>query len=118
MEGRECPLICGVDARVVFDQQGGYVHVLDREKEVKVRKRKDGDGHGERKRMKEEEEKAERDKKLEEVVRGEKKTKAIKPYLKRKLRSVVNECYKNPDQTKCNMWDALEQTLCELLTPS
>lgn len=29
VERREGPLVCGVDARVVLDQQGGDVHVLD-----------------------------------------------------------------------------------------
>lgn len=29
VEGRERPLIRGVDARVVLDEQGGDVHVLD-----------------------------------------------------------------------------------------
>lgn len=28
VEGCERPLVGGVDARVVLDQQGGYVHVL------------------------------------------------------------------------------------------
>lgn len=42
VEGRERPLVRGVDARVVLDQQGGDVHVLDagEEEEVEVRKRR------------------------------------------------------------------------------
>lgn len=42
VEGRERPLVRGVDARVVLDQQGGDVHVLDagEEEEAEVRKRK------------------------------------------------------------------------------
>lgn len=35
VEGSKRPLVCGVDACVVLDQQGGYVHVLDREKKVR-----------------------------------------------------------------------------------
>lgn len=38
VEGRECPLVSGIDARVVLDQQSGYVHVLGEEIEVKKRK--------------------------------------------------------------------------------
>lgn len=29
VEGGKRPLVCGVDARVVLDQQGGNIHVLD-----------------------------------------------------------------------------------------
>lgn len=42
VEGRERPLVGGVDARVVLDQQGGDVHVLNagegRKKSRRVRK--------------------------------------------------------------------------------
>lgn len=48
--------------------------------------------------------------------REEEKTTAIKAFNKSKC--VLNECYKNRDQRRCNMWDSLEQKLCELLTPS
>lgn len=41
VQGCKCPLVCGIDARVVLDQQGGYVHVLDRGEEVEVKKRKE-----------------------------------------------------------------------------
>lgn len=34
MEGSERPLVGGIDARVVLDQQGGYVHVLNTGEEV------------------------------------------------------------------------------------
>lgn len=39
MEGSKCPFVCGVDARVVLDKQGSYVHVLDIREEVEVKKR-------------------------------------------------------------------------------
>ena len=38
MEGSERPLVCGVDAGVELDQQGGDIHVLDRGEEVEGRK--------------------------------------------------------------------------------
>lgn len=37
MEGSKCPLVCGIDARVVLDQQCSYVHVLDGGEEVDVK---------------------------------------------------------------------------------
>lgn len=40
VEGRKGPLVGGVDARVVLDQQGGDVHVLDAGEEAEVRKRR------------------------------------------------------------------------------
>lgn len=39
MEGRKRPLVCGVDTRVVLDQEGGDVHVLDGGEEVEVKRR-------------------------------------------------------------------------------
>lgn len=41
MEGSKCPFVCGVDARVVLDEQGSYVHVLRmREEEAVMKKRR------------------------------------------------------------------------------
>lgn len=42
MERCERPLIGGVHACVVLNQQGGYVHVLNRGEEAEVRKRRRG----------------------------------------------------------------------------
>lgn len=57
VEGRERPLVRGVDARVVLDQQGGDVHVLDtgeeedgEEEETKEEEREESREEEERKR--------------------------------------------------------------------
>ncbi len=42
MERRKGPLIGGVHARVVLDQQGGNVHMLDAGGEVEVKAKKEG----------------------------------------------------------------------------
>lgn len=81
MERCERPLIGGVDACVVLNQQGGYVHVLDRGEEVEVRKRKDVAMTGTermRQKIKEERCKGVQRREIRNERRGGKETQAIK----------------------------------------
>lgn len=50
VEGRERPFVCGIDAGVVLNQQGGDVHVLHTGEQVEVKKRTEKVQQGRRRR--------------------------------------------------------------------
>lgn len=53
VEGSERPFVCGIDACVVLNQQGGDVHVLHTGEQVEVKKRTEKKQQGRRRRKEE-----------------------------------------------------------------